>query len=98
LISTTHDRPMFVAFARPLVAADQLVPLIDEHLAFMNALEAAGTLFASGPLTDVPFEGMTIVRAATADDARAVLDQDPWVRKNLRTYTLRPWTLKEGAL
>ena len=98
MIATTHDQPMFVAFSRPLVPAEQLAPLIDEHLTFMNALEAAGTLFASGPFSDVPFEGMTIVRAKTAGDAHAVLDQDPWVRNKLRAYTLRPWTLKEGAL
>jgi uncharacterized protein len=96
---TTHDLPLFVAMSRPLVARAELEPTLPAHLEYMELLEQQGTLFASGPFTDGAFgEGMTIVRAATLAEARAILDQDPFIRAKLRTYLLREWRLKEGAL
>lgn len=41
---------------------------------------------------------MTILRAASAEAARAILDRDPFVIAGLRTYELREWILKGGAI
>ena len=49
----------------------------DEHGAFIDALVAEGFIALGGPLTD---EGgaMLIVRAASEDEVRAKVADDPW--------------------
>ncbi|MFT3695549.1 MAG: YciI family protein [Kofleriaceae bacterium] len=96
---SSRDLQLFVAQSRPLVAKAQLEPVLPAHLAYMDELEHAGSLFASGPYTDGAFgEGMTILRATSIEAARALLDNDPFIRAGLRTYVMREWRLKEGTL
>ena len=68
----------------------------------MIGLEKSGVLFASGPLADAEGktrgDGLTIVRAASAADARKIAEQDPFVVNKLRTFELREWTVMEGSL
>lgn len=93
------DRQLWVALSKPLADRDAIAARLPEHLDFMIGLEREGILFGSGPFLGGAFgEGMTILRAATADDARAILDRDPFVVAGLRTYELREWLLKEGAI
>ena len=58
-------------------------------------------MFASGPLSDgagpPSGAGLTILRAASAQEARAVADADPFVVNGLRTYELKEWTIMEGT-
>jgi uncharacterized protein YciI len=89
---------LFVALSRSLVPAAELEPTLSAHLDFMFGLEARGVLFASGPFTDTPGAGMSIVRAASADDARAILAADPWIVAGLRAFELHPWEIKEGTV
>src|SRR5690242_20954541 len=50
-----------------------LKPHLVEHLEYMIGLERAGKLFASGPLDfGASSDGLTILRAASADEARAL--------------------------
>jgi uncharacterized protein YciI len=73
-----------------------------DHLNHQIALEKRGVLFAAGPLMDetgrMIGEGMFIIRAADAAEARAVADSDPIHARGLRTYTLRLWQLHEGRI
>ena len=69
----------------------------------MIGLEKRGVLFASGPLGDGTAgppngAGLTILRVASAAEARALADADPLVANRLRTYELKEWTLMEGTL
>jgi uncharacterized protein YciI len=68
----------------------------------MIALEKKGALFASGPLTaadgKMAGDGLTIVRAANIEDARAIASADPFVKNKLRTFEVREWTVMEGSL
>jgi uncharacterized protein YciI len=68
----------------------------------MIGLERRGLLFASGPLSDgagpPSGAGLTILRVASAQEARAVADADPFVVNGLRTYELKEWTIMEGTL
>ena len=76
-----------------------LKPYLAEHLAYMIALERQGKLFASGPFGDgTKGDGMTIIRAADADEARAVALHDPFVVNGIRTFKIEAWTVMEGAL
>jgi len=76
-----------------------LKPYLADHLAYMMELERRGQLFASGPFGDgTRGDGMTIVRAASEDEARELALADPFVVNGIRTFTIQPWTVMEGSL
>ena len=76
-----------------------LKPYLADHLAYMIALECEGKLFASGPFGDgTRGDGMTIVRAASEDEAREIALRDPFVINGIRTFKIQSWTLMEGSL
>jgi uncharacterized protein YciI len=76
-----------------------LKPYLAEHLAYMIELERQGKLFASGPFGDgTKGDGMTIIRAADAEEARAVALRDPFVVNGIRTFKIEAWTVMEGSL
>src|SRR5437660_12035263 len=76
-----------------------LKPYLADHLSYMIALEREGKLFASGPFGDgTRGDGMTIVRAADAEEARALALRDPFVINGIRTFKIEAWTVMEGSL
>jgi uncharacterized protein YciI len=68
----------------------------------MIDLEKSGVIFASGPLADAEQppqgEGLTILRASSAAEARAIAEGDPFFKNGLRTFELKEWTVMEGML
>ena len=90
---------------RPLEGSptpEKLKALLPAHLEYMIALEKRGVLFASGPLADgagpPTGAGLTILRAANVEEARALAEADPFVSNGLRTFELKEWTIMEGTL
>ncbi len=75
---------------------------VDEHVAWLLKLEADGVVFLSGPLTSGPGtgpgSGVTVLRADSAEQARAVLRTDPFVVAGLRTFEVYGWRVNEGAV
>ena len=68
------------------------------HASFMNGLAKEGVVILGGPLDGSP-DVLLVVRAATADEARARLADDPWTRRDLlRISRIAPWTLRLGSL
>jgi uncharacterized protein YciI len=64
----------------------------------MNALAREGFVILGGPLEGTP-EVLLVVRASTPDEARSRLAEDPWAARDLlRVASVRPWTLRLGAL
>lgn len=97
------DRTLYVGLSqlRTGVEAAALAPHLRAHIEFMISLEERGVLFASGPFHAdgaSTGEGLTIVRAASLTDARAILDADPFAVAGLRTWDVREWHLMEGAI
>ena len=90
-------KKLFVVLWRANAGAE-LGPVLREHLEYMIELERRGVLFASGPLSGKPGDGLSILRAATIEDARAIAERDPFVTKGLRSFDLREWTLMEGSI
>jgi uncharacterized protein YciI len=70
-------------------------PLFAEHVAFLGRMDTAGYLVAAGPLSDVPGEGMTILRLPGEDQlaqaTRLATEDDASVAGGLLTVTVRPW-------
>jgi len=94
-------RKLYVVLAKPVRGFEAMKPLLATHLDYMIGLEKQGVLFASGPLGSpeggMSGEGMTVLRAADAAQARALAEADPFFVHGLRTFELREWTLMEGS-
>ena len=96
-------RKLYVVLSHPSPAPEKLKPLLPAHFEYMISLEKRGVLFASGPFSDPGGgppngAGLTILRAASADEARALAEADPFVANGLRTFELKEWTVMEGSL
>ena len=95
-------RTFYAVLWTPSPTPEKLKALLPAHLEYMIGLEKSGVLFASGPLSDgsgpPSGAGLTILRVATAEAARAVAEADPFVRSGLRTFELKEWTIMEGTL
>jgi uncharacterized protein len=95
-------KKLYVILSKGAATPDQIGAVLAEHLEYMIGLEKQGVLFASGPLTAGPGQpagdGLTILRAESAEQARAIASTDPFVVNKLRTFEVREWTVMEGAL
>ncbi len=82
--------------------ADDIAGHVDEHVTWLLGLEESGVLVMSGPLLEGPGarpgSGMTVLRAADAGTARALAEQDPFVRADLRSFELFRWRVNEGSI
>ena len=95
-------KKLYVILSKGAATAEQIGDVLPQHLEYMIGLERQGALFASGPLTAEPGgpagDGLTILRAADAGEARRIASSDPFVVNSLRTFEVREWTLMEGSL
>ena len=95
-------KKLYVLISKPLVEPEGLKPFLLPHLEYMIELEKRGHVFASGPLSDgagpPSGHGLTVLRAKSADEARALAEADPFFVHGLRTFELKEWTIMEGSL
>jgi uncharacterized protein len=95
-------RKLYVVLSHASPTPEKLKAHLPAHLEYMIGLEKRGVLFASGPLADgagpPTGAGLTIFRAESAKEARALAEADPFVKNGLRGYDLKEWTVMEGAL
>ena len=94
-------KQLYIAVTDPL-GGPGMADKLHEHILSQIDLERRNILFGAGPLQDEgkdkPTRGMFIIRAASFEDARAILDQDPFHKAGLRTYKLYRWNLNEGSI
>lgn len=66
-----------------------------EHVAFLNELNAKGTLKFAGPFLDddgKPNGSLVVIEAADAAAAKAIADADPYAQAGLfDSVDIRPW-------
>jgi len=95
-------RKFYAVLSKASPTPEKLKALLPAHLEYMIALEKRGVVFASGPLADGEGPpngaGLTILRAAGVQEARALAEADPFVANGLRTFELKEWTIMEGTL
>lgn len=97
------QKQLFAIFTTPTNGLGPVLAQMEDHLKFQMSLEKQGIMFAAGPLwTDDERlwegEGMVIVRAASAQAATAIAEQDPMHRSGARTFRVRPWMVNEGSI
>ncbi len=81
---------------------DEVRRIQPSHIRWQLQLEAQGVLFGSGALFDEHGDrtprGLTIVRAESTAEARALAESEPYVTRGLRTFTIGSWVINEGSL
>ena len=96
------NKRLFVVLWKSYGHPDLIRRDLGQHLEYMIGLEKKGVLFASGPLAEADGktrgDGLTILRAASAEEARQIASADPFVAQGLRSFELREWTVMEGSL
>ncbi len=95
-------KKLYVVLSKPVVPPERLKPFLMAHLEYMIGLEKRGLVFASGPLSDgegpMSGQGLTVLRASSAAEARALAESDPFFINGLRSFELKEWTVMEGTL
>ena len=95
-------KKLYVILSKGGATPEQIAAVLPQHLEYMIGLEKNGVLFASGPLSAAQGapagDGLTILRASNAEEARAIASTDPFVINKLRTFEVREWTVMEGSL
>ena len=95
-------KKLYVVLSTPIEnTPDKLMAHLPAHLEYMIANEKKGIVFASGPLSEVDGGqkgcGLTILRASTSAEARAIAEQDPFFINGVRGFEVREWTVMEGT-
>jgi hypothetical protein len=95
-------KKFYVVLSKPAVTPDKLQPYLSAHLEYMIGLEKRGLVFASGPLADgegpPTGQGLTVLRAKDANEARALAEADPFFINGVRSFEIKEWTVMEGTL
>lgn len=65
---------------------------LGDHAQYMSELVKRGYLIFGGPWRDLP-GGMTLIRARSDEEAKAILDRDPAVRGGIMVGELRAWNV-----
>ena len=90
LTKTMLRKKLYVVLSKGGAAPEKLAEHLPRHLEYMIGLEKKGVLFASGPLAEADGkmrgDGLTIVRAASAQAARKIAEADPFVVHGLRSF------------
>ena len=81
---------------------DIIKATMEKHIRYQLMLERKGIMFAAGPIYGADAQkpdgnGLIIIRADSADGARAIADADPMHASGGRTYRLRQWRVNEGS-
>lgn len=105
---TIHDqllrRDYWLVQFRPAagVGIADIQARLDDHLTWLLGAEAKGTVLMSGPLLEgpdtAPGSGLTVLRVASADEATAIANEDPFVLAGLRTFDVYRWQVNEGSI
>ena len=64
--------------------------ILEEHIAYLNKYIANGKIFAKGPFLDHS-GGLVIFETENMEEAKQLIDNDPVIINNTRTYELKEW-------
>lgn len=92
----------FLCFTDPVEGAQEAIrEHFDKHKAWVVEMEGAGNIFVAGPLLDENYRsfgsGLLVIRAGSLEQAKRIVDGDPFHQRGIRTYRLIPWQINEGS-
>ncbi len=91
------DRFTVVFLVTPADAPPYDEAIQNAHLSHLADLHEAGKLIAAGPLRDPELRGIALFNV-DADEARALLEDDPAVRAGWFDLRVIPWFAPGGAV
>lgn len=65
----------------------------EPHLEYLKKLGEQGKVFAKGRFADST-GGLVIYKAATLEEATAMVEGDPFIIEGARTYEIHEWEMK----
>ncbi|WP_412740935.1 YciI family protein [Krasilnikovia sp. MM14-A1259] len=80
-----------------LAPLDEIDQARTDHLTFLDELSDSGVLVSSGR-QDPPTGGVVLLDAASAEQARDLMANDPYVRRGLARYEPVGWQPTRGVL
>jgi uncharacterized protein YciI len=101
LLAPMVKKTLYVAISRAISTSEDMLPFVAEHLRYMNELERRGVLFGSGPFVQpgvIVGDGLTILRADSIEGAHLLMEEEPLIKRGMRTFDLRQWELREGSI
>lgn len=73
--------------------------LLQAHLKHVQGLIASGKVFAMGPFLDNnPIVGIGVFNASSAEEARAIEQEDPFVKSGLLSVEVLKWWAAKGIM
>jgi uncharacterized protein YciI len=73
--------------------------LLQAHLKHVQGLIASGKVFAMGPFLDKnPIVGIGVFNASSADEARALEQEDPFVKSGMFSVEVLKWWAAKGIM
>jgi uncharacterized protein YciI len=88
--SPSDDAVYYLLLATGVPGKAPTGDVLTEHGSHLARLDQEGKLALAGPFLD-RFGGAIVLRAANADEAKRIAEQDPMVRGGFETYELIPW-------
>jgi uncharacterized protein YciI len=88
---------VYLMISRYLVPLPEVDQVRDEHLAFMDGLEADGLMVAAGR-QDPPVGGIVLLNVGDEARAREIMADDPYLRRGVAEYTPVGWLPTRGVL
>ena len=82
-----------VRYRKPL---EEVLKVVDQHLAYLRDLKARGLLLASGPL-DPRSGGALLLRVPDVAALDAIRDADPFTKAGSAQYEVLPWLPNIGV-
>ena len=84
--SYTHNE----CFVVKLKCSDKASEYLSEHIVFLKTLQTEGILISSGNFPDES-GGMYILKAGSIEDARSIVENDPYIKNEECQYTVSRW-------
>ncbi len=94
---------LYVVESKSAASPEKMQKILPRHLEYQKQMEAQGTLFLAGPLSDSTGQqmsggGLIIYRAGSIDEARNLAENDPMHKEGGRSFEVRTWLVNEGSL
>jgi uncharacterized protein YciI len=82
----------FLIFLKPIPGKLAPPDVVNRHADHLAELDRAGKLVLAGPVPERG-EGIIVLHIVDADEARAIADEDPFVRGGYQSYEIATWLM-----
>ena len=88
---------MYLMISRYLAPLPEMDAARDDHMSYLDGLERRGLVVAAGR-QEPPTGGVILFDVDSEDEARALIADDPYVRRGLAEYQAMGWKPTRGVL